>query len=127
MTDKPTRLLLRIAAGPDTDSEEVGELTRQLRQELLERDLDAVDRVGATIAPTGAKGDPVTLGTLLVTLAAKGGVLTTVINTIQSWLARQERHSVTVEIGGDKLVLSSASSEQEQQLIDAFINRHKGQ
>jgi hypothetical protein len=72
MTDKLARLLLRITADPDADAEEVENLTRRLRQELLQHDVDAVDHVGAAIAPAGAKGDPVTLGTLLVTLAASG-------------------------------------------------------
>lgn len=124
MHDKPMQLLLRIAADSDADANEVEELSRQLRRELLEHDVDVIGQVPAT-APAGAKGDPVTLGTLLVTLAASGGVLTTAINTVQSWLTRQERHSVTVEIGGDKLVISSPSSEQEQRLIDDFINHHK--
>jgi len=127
MTDKPTQLLLSIASDPETDEQEMEELNRQLRKELMELDVDAVDQVGSGRAPAGAKGDPVTLGTLLVTLAASGGVLTTVINTVQSWLTRQERHAITVEIGGDKLTITSVSSEQQQRLINDFIRYHKGQ
>lgn len=126
MTNGPTRLLLSIGAGPGTDDEELEDLTRQLRKELLELEVNAVDHVRGGKAPAGAKGDPVTLGTLLVTLAASGGVLTTLISTVQSWLTRQERHAVTLEIGGDKLVIASASSGQQQRLIDDFIRHHKG-
>jgi hypothetical protein len=61
-----------------------------------------------------------------VTLAASGGVLTTLINTLQSWLSRRDNHSVTLEIGDDKLVITSASTKEQRMLIDAFIARHKG-
>ena len=127
MTGRSTRLLLSIATDPKTDKQEMEELGRHLRKELLELEVGSVDQVRAENAPNGAKGDAVTLGTLLVTLAASGGVLTTLINTVQSWLTRQERHSVTLEVGGDKLVLTSVSSEQQQQLIDDFVSHHKGQ
>ena len=126
MTDRPTRVLLRIATDPETDEQEMEEFWRRLRQELAELDVDAVDQVRGGEAPAGAKGDSVTLGMLLVTLAASGGVLTTLISTVQSWLTRQKRHAVTLEIEGDKLVITNASSEQQQRLIDAFLSRHKG-
>lgn len=125
MTERPTRVLLRIATDPQTDDQEMEELGRRLRGELLQLDVDAVDQVRGEKASAGAKGDSVTLGTLLVTLAASGGVLTTLISTVQSWLTRQERHAITLEIGGDKLVITSASSEQQQRLIDDFIDQHK--
>jgi len=127
MTSRTAQLMLRIDAGPGSDNQEMEQLGRQLRAALLELDVDAVDYTHVSKAPAGAKGDPITLGTLLVTLAASGGLLTTLINTVQSWLTRQERHAVTLEIGGDKLVITSSSSEQQQRLIDDFISHHKGQ
>jgi Effector Associated Constant Component 1 len=57
-------------------------------------------------------------------LAASGGVLTTLISTVQSWLTRSERCSVTMQIGGDKLMLTGASSEEQERLARAFIRRH---
>jgi hypothetical protein len=125
MVGKPKELLLHIATDPSMDAEEVENLTRRLRDELLEHDVGSVEQIRTPFVPPGAKGDPATLGTLLVTLAASGGVLTTAINAVQSWLTRQDRRSVTVEVGKDKLVLSSVSSKQQQQLVDDFINQHK--
>lgn len=127
MKDQPLSILLNIDAGPEADEEEVADLTRQLREELEELDLDAIGHVRSGETPAGAKGDPLTLGTLLVTLAAQGGVLTTLISQIQSWLPRHGRGAVTLEIGGDKISVTTASSEQQQQLIDAFVSRHLGQ
>jgi hypothetical protein len=122
-----TQLMLNIKAGPETNEEELAELTRQLREELLELDVETVDLVRTGEAPARAKaGDPVTWGALLVALVASGGVLTTLINTLQSWLARHERRSVTLEIGGDKLEVTGISSEEQQRLINAWLSRHGG-
>ncbi len=127
MTDRETRLVLNIDAGPEADAEELAELTRQLREDLLHLDVETVDLAHAGEAPTGTKAvDPVTAGTLLVTLAASGGVLTTLINALQSWLTRHERRGVTLEIGGDKLDVTGISSEEQQRLIDAWLSRHRG-
>ncbi len=128
MPDQTTHLMLRLDAGPDVDDEELAELTRQLREELLELDVEAVDLVHAGELPEKAKGggDPVAWGALLVALAASGGVLTTLINTLQAWLTRSERRSVILEIGGDKLEVTGVSSEEQQRLINTWLSRHGG-
>ena len=126
MTNSAAQLLVSIDAGSGADDQEVEKLGRQLREELLELDVDAVDHVRSGSAPVGTKGDPVTLGALIVTLAASGGVLTTLIGAVQSWITRHERGAVTLEIAGDKLAITGVSSEQQQRLIDDFISHHKG-
>ena len=127
MLDQTTQLVLSIDAGPDTDVEELAELTQQLRSELLELDVESVDLVRAGEAPERAKaGDPVTWGALLVALTASGGVLTTLVNTLQSWLTRHERRSVTLEIDGDRLEVTGISSQEQQRLIDTWLSRHGG-
>ena len=68
--------------------------------------------------------DPVTWGALLVALTASGGVLTTLVNTLQSWLTRHERRSVTLEIDGDRLEVTGISSQEQQRLIDTWLSRH---
>lgn len=125
MANQTTQLMLNIDLGPEVDVEELEELTRQLRQELLELDVEAVDLVRAGEAPERAKaGDIVTWGMLLVTLAAPGGVLTTLINVLQAWLTHDERRSVTLEIDDDKLEVTGITSEERQRLINAWISRH---
>lgn len=66
--------MLKIDAGLEVDAKELEEVTRQLRNELLELDVEAVDLALAGEVPERAKaGDPIAWGTLLVTLAASGG------------------------------------------------------
>jgi hypothetical protein len=118
-------LVLNIASGPDSDDEEKAQLTRQLRNRLLE--LNELERVEAPAAPAqpGAKSVPIDWQTLIVTLAASGGVLTTLIGVVQSWLTRQDRASVTLEVSGDKLTISGASSETQRRLVQDWVKRHK--
>ncbi|MFI5175146.1 MAG: hypothetical protein ACHQKY_09835 [Terriglobia bacterium] len=123
MVDLSNQIMLNIDAGPDTDPEDVSELTHRLRNELLELDVDGVEPVRGGAAPAGAKGDPLTLSALLVTLAPV--VLPALITTVQSWLNRHDRTSLTLERNGEKVVLTGNPSKQQQQIIDAWMSRQK--
>lgn len=125
MTDQTTQLMINIDTDPDTDTEELAELTQQLRGELRELDVESVDLVRAGQPHERAKaGDPVTWGQLLVTLLASGGVVVTLVNVLQSWLTRHENSSVTIEIDGDALEVTGIPSEQQQRLINIWLSRH---
>lgn len=126
MVDQTIQLLINLDAGPEADVKELAELTKRLQRELLKLDIEAVDFASAAEVPVRAKsGEPVTWGMLLLTLAAAGGVLTTIINVLQDWLTRQEKRSLTLEIGGDKLQVTGISSEEQQRLINAWLSRHQ--
>jgi len=129
MPSEPSRFTVSITAGPDADDEERIELGRRLRVELLAlNEVETADPSAALPASGNDFRDKAALidwQTLVVTLAASGGVLTTLISTVQTWLTRQERTSVTLEIGGDKLVITGASSESQRHLVNAWIRRHK--
>ncbi len=125
MPEKTKQVILNIDAGQEDDPEEIERFTQQLREELTELDVEAVDLVRAGETPAKAKvGDPITWGTLLLTLAVSGGVITTVINVLQSWLTRQERRSISLEIDGDKLEIKGISSKEQQRLINEWRSRH---
>lgn len=127
MSGQTTQLMLNVDAGPEIDGEELEYLTRQLREELTELEMETVDLVRAGRVPQGAKaGDPMTWGALFVALTASGGVLTALISALQSWLTRHERRSVTLDIGGDTLEVTGISSDEQQRLINAWISRHTG-
>ena len=126
MSDQITQIALNIKSGRETDIQELAVLTEKLRNELMDLKVEAVDFVSAGKAPQRAKaGDPVTLGTLLLTIVASGGLLTTLINALQSWLTRHERSSITLEIDGDKLQVTGRLTKQKQPLVDAWIKRHQ--
>jgi len=119
-------LAVEIDAGPDSDEIETEELSRGLSDELRELDIDQVTPAAAT-APEGAKvGDPVTWQTLLVTLSASGGVLTTVIAAVSEWLRRRQRPiGVVLKIGDDSLTLPASTEEERRLLVETFVQRHQ--
>lgn len=119
-----TELSVRVVADPATDDSRLEELTLNLRQEISELEVESVGPVRESPGQPGAKGDPITLGMLLVQLTTAGGAVTSVVHLVQNWLTRNERQSVTVQIGGDSITLTGATTHQQDELIRAFVRRH---
>jgi hypothetical protein len=125
MTDQPMQAMLTLEAGPEADLEDLEGLTRQLRTELLELDVDAVDLVRAGEMPAKAKaGDPITWGQLLLTFVSGGG-LAAFIGLLQAWLIRQGQSSVTVKIGDDELTVTGNPTEQQREAIEVWLRRQR--
>jgi hypothetical protein len=119
-----TQIFVRVDAGPDALDEELVDLSLRLRNELDEID-GAVVAVapGSTAPPPGAKsGDPAEWGTLLVS-AVTSGALTAVLRTAHAWIARQRGGTVHVRIGDDELVLSGASTADQQRVVEDWLAR----
>ena len=121
----PIQLRLVINTTLDTDDRELDRLTRQLRREILELDVENVALVESEEAPAGAKGDAITLGALLITTAASGSLFPSLFDLLKSWLMRHGLRSVTLEIDGDKLEVKGISAREQQELIDAWMSRHR--
>jgi hypothetical protein len=76
--------------------EEVDQMTRQLRSELMELEVESVDLVGAKEIPKGAKaGEVLELGTLAV--AVLPVFIPKIIEYLQSWSLRAESRKVSVK------------------------------
>lgn len=119
------RMLLELDPGSETDAEQLDELTTQLRRALLDLDVESVDRVHHGQAPAGARGvDLIALGTLLVTLAGSGGLLSELVAQVRSWLTRTGQRSARLEIDGDVLEVTGVSSSDQARLITTWIERH---
>ena len=118
----PIRLTLRLSGSDDADAEALNQQLQQDLRELHEADFELA-RAGE--APEGTKSGLASIDwtTLFVTLAASGGVLTTLVNLIQSKLTRDR--SVTLEIDGDKLTVTGISSEDQKRLIDDWLKRRQ--
>jgi len=114
---------LDIELEPDADEAELELAAAQLRQELLELDVDAVERPSGGSAPPGARGVEVgVLGTLLV--AAGKGAIGAVLHTIQAWVARRSSRTVKITLDGDSIELTNASEDEQRRLIESFLARH---
>ena len=98
--EESQKLTLAIEGGPDTDAREVSELTAQLRQRLLELDVDTVELVRSDEIPEGAKpGDAINLGALPITLAPT--ILPAVVGLLKDWLAHRPVSTAKVTIDDD--------------------------
>ncbi len=60
MTDELAVMKIQIDPGSEEDMERLAEGTRQLRQHLLELDVEKVDPDRTGEIPEGARGDPFT-------------------------------------------------------------------
>ena len=114
-----------LDAGPDADAEELAELTRRLRAELLELDVDAVEPATAGPAPTGAKAvELLAIGGLVVRFAMRSEVLRSVVDATTAWLGRQQGRSVKLTLDGDTLEVTGVSSDEQRRLVDLWVARH---
>jgi len=126
LNENKTELTIHIQQAEEED-ERLELSTQQLREELLDLNLDSVDFVKSGNAPNGSKAgeEVITWGSLLVSFAASGGILPSLISTLQSWLSRRDNQTISMEIGGDKLEVTGLSSEEQNKLIEVWITRHK--
>ena len=107
------------------DDEEVAEATLQLRRELLELDVEAVEIPRAGDPPPGSRAvDLAAIGALVVTVA-QSQLLASVVAAVQSWLAGSRRRSIKLGFGGDVLELEGVSSDEQRRLTDEWLRRHE--
>ncbi len=122
----PIQLKLTIDPSAQTDDEELDRLARQLCQEILDLDVEDAVLLKGGQTPEGAKsGGAITLGALLITTLASSGVIPPLFDLLKTWLTRHGQRSVTLEIDGDKLEVKGVSAQEQKQLIDEWMSRHK--
>lgn len=114
-------LRLQISAG-EMDPERLDLLTRQLRQELLDLEVESVDFIQEDQLPEGAKAaDVVTLGALAV--AVLPNFLPKVIEFLQSWSLRSEGRKVKVksQVGDRAIELEYTPDAMSQQELKTLV------
>jgi hypothetical protein len=104
----------------DEEPERLDRLTRLLREELLGLDVEDVAPARTGQAPPNARGDAITVGTLIVTLANSAG-LVGVCQLLRTWVTRDQGRSITLKNGKRSLEITGANTAQHQQIIDAFL------
>ena len=125
MEERPATLGIQVAVGPDADAEEVADATLQLRRELLDLDVEAVELSAAGEPPPGTRAvELAALGALVVTVA-QSPLLGPVVAAVRSWLAGAPERSIKLELDGDTLELTGLSSKEQQRLVDEWLRRHE--
>ena len=108
------------------DAERLDTLTGYLRQELLDLDAGQVEPFRTGEAPPDTRAfDVVAVGGLVVSLI-NSDALRAVVATVRNWLSRGQSttHAVRLEIDGDAIDLSAASTAEQERLVEVFVARH---
>jgi hypothetical protein len=82
---EPTKFNIEISAN-DATVEEIDKMTRQLLAELRDLDVESAELEKSGVAPQGTKGDPVTIGSIVI--SALPTVLPIVVQLVQTWSTR---------------------------------------
>jgi hypothetical protein len=123
MAEGSATLGIQLVVGLDDDAEEVAEATLQLRRELLDLEVEAVELPRASEAPPGTKAvELAALGALVVTVA-NSHLLGAVVTAVRSWLAGQQQRSIELQLDGDVLKLTGLSSKEQRRLTDEWLHR----
>ena len=109
--------------GPTAGDEDRESLALALREELLSTDVGDVHPVPTGPAPEGSRGvDAAALGQLLVTVPASLAAVAELINAVRGWLSRaSDGRTVELTLGGNSLRLDKASTQEQERLIEAFL------
>jgi hypothetical protein len=125
MSERVARLGLCIEAGPEADAEELAALAVQLREQLLELDVESAEPATVGQAPPGTRaGEVLVAGALTVMLAQSSGLLTAIVETVKSWASLSRERSVKLEVDGDVLEVNGVTRSDQRKLIQAWIDRH---
>jgi hypothetical protein len=112
-----------ISISTDGDDHELDALRLELSEELSMLPVNAVDPARSGEAPPNTRGlDVIALGKLVVEFGPD--VINAVANTIRSWLQRSVARSVELTINGDSITLNKASAQDQERLLNLFIERH---
>ena len=90
----PIQLNIEVSAS-DATIEDIDYMTRQLLIELRELNIESVSLVRSEHTPNGAKGDPITIGSIALDLLP--AVLPSVLGLVQAWVSRGQGRLVKIK------------------------------
>jgi hypothetical protein len=102
-------------------------LHRQLRAQLVEEPVLEVTELRPADVPNGARGvDAASVSTLAIAILGSGG-LSALIASVRDWLGRGHAapRTVRLEISGETLELTGATTDEQERLVDLFVARHE--
>lgn len=105
----------------DATVEDLDRMTRNLLAELREVRVDSASLASKGSAPEGSKGDPVTVGSLVI--EALPAVLPAVVGLVQAWVARGQGR--TVKFKGKDFEFEGSPEELQKILATLEKRRRK--
>ena len=124
MSEALPLIFVEIGAGPEADAEELATVVGWLRDELLQLDVDAVERATTISTQAGTKGSTAeTAGTLIITIS-NSAVLVALVGLLRSWISRGRDRSVKLKVGRDVLEVTGTSAKDQERLIQSWLDDH---
>lgn len=122
-----TEFIVHLELGRDRDLRDMEEASANLRSELRRLNgVESVEPLPIGKAPAGSRAvDAVSVGSILMTLAASGGVISSLIGVLREWAGRGEKRKVFFQFGEEKLELAGLSAKDEKQLVEMFLRGRK--
>jgi hypothetical protein len=112
---------LSIVVEADGDQRYVSELASGLQEDLLLLDVASVEPLQID-PPPGAKSDAgMAIGAFAVSGALSASLLNAIVKVVVAWLDRSGARAVTLEQGGDRLVLQGVGVRDQRALIANWI------
>ncbi len=123
-TETDLNLFVDVSAHSDLERDEIDQMTRDLRLELLEIDVTSAELVHGGSAPDGTKtAEVITLGTVAV--AVLPSVLPKLVEFLQAWTTRSESRKVKIKSGSIEVEIPpSLPAEELKRYIDALVTGH---
>lgn len=120
-------LMLSIDVKDEVDQSTLDRLTRQLRDEISRLDVEYARLSSTTEIPHDAKGDPITIGSIVVALAS-AGVFTGLLEMLKSWALRREGRLITIkaEVDGRKIEMTFSPAESSEKEMISFAEKIVG-
>lgn len=123
-TDDPGAVTVSLLPHTPVDSDELEELSLQLREELMSLAVGSVRAESTGTAPPGAKAvDALAAGTMIITAVRSSAAVLSIVNTIRSWLKRNKQNSVRLTLNGHELEVEGLSSETQERLVIEWLAR----
>jgi len=120
----PVHLTLSIEASEQADQDRLDQLTRQLRNEIMEMDVESVELERGRVAPQGAKSvELIAIGRLLIDVVP--GVLPSLIAFLKSWTSRDTDRKVKIkaQFGDRSLEVEYSPKDVSQDELALFADK----
>ena len=115
------QLKMHIKPVEDDDKQEIDSLTRNLRDDLLNLDVEEVHLLYEKPPSDSKAFDGVALGSMVVDIVG-GGAVKEVTQTVQRWIERNENRSITIEgPDGSKIDVKGVSGKDQGKALDAWV------
>lgn len=122
MKEPKLDLEISIDLGNETDPQLTSQLTRQLHQDIVRIGVDSVTRPTDDEIIEVAKGFPLDINTLLVTLTS-ASVVVALIQLLQAWVLRAEGRKIKIRVEDKAVEFEYSPTAVSEKDLMAFAKR----